>query len=201
MISDIDNFIYCGDYNFNKEVKVPKASLIQRVFGKNLALKTRGKSTIMQRQKAPLETARMSNYDCPLCGQYMDFIVTSHKSKPFVDGKCYPKMCFGCFHVPQQYLITYNAEGSVDTQEGPLYSHRILETPEGLFQAGATSSLREAEKCVEGVKRACRSVGVKVLDKLKLRRPDPDYDFNPEYEAKQTEIWAYKRRKKMRADG
>ena len=143
----------------------------------------------------------MSNYDCPICGQYMDFIVTSHKSKPFVDGKCYPKMCFGCFHVPQQYLITYNAEGSVDTQEGPLYSHRTLETPEGLFQAGATSSLREAEKCVEGVKRACRSVGVKILDKLKLRRPDPDYDFNPEYEAKQIEIWAYKRRKKMRADG
>jgi hypothetical protein len=51
LISDIDNFIYCGDYNFNKEVKVPKASLIQRVFGKNLALKARGKSTIMDCQK------------------------------------------------------------------------------------------------------------------------------------------------------
>jgi len=141
----------------------------------------------------------MSNYNCPICGQYMDFIVTSHKNKNFIDGRLYSKMCFGCFHVPKEYSITYNSEGNVEAQEGPLYSHRILETPEILFQSGSTSSLKEAEKCIEGVKRACNSVGLKILDKLTLRRPDPDYEFNPEYEAKQIEIWAYKRNKKMRS--
>lgn len=137
----------------------------------------------------------MANYDCPICGQYMDFIVVSHRAKPFVDGKLYPKMCFGCFHTPQQFTITYSAEGTVENQEGPFYTHRLLETPESLFASGAVASLKEAQKCVEGVRRACRAVGVKVLDKLKIRRPDPDYEFNPEYEMKQKEIWAYKRKR------
>jgi len=138
----------------------------------------------------------MSNYDCPICGQYMDFIVLSHKTKPFVDGKCYPKMCFGCFQTPQEYKITYSSEGSVQNQEGPFYSHRILKTPEELFNDGAVENLRQAQKCVEGVKRCCRSVGVKVLDKLKLRKPDPDYDFNDEHEEKQLLIWEKERKRK-----
>lgn len=125
----------------------------------------------------------------------MDFIVVSHKTKPFIDGKLYPKMCFGCYHVPQQYTVTYNSEGTIESQEGPFYSHRMLETPEDLFRSGATESLRQAEKCVECVKRACRAVGVKILDKLKLRRPEPDYEFNPEFESKQRELWAFKRKK------
>jgi hypothetical protein len=140
----------------------------------------------------------MSNYDCPVCGQYMDFIVLSHKTKPFVDGKLYPKMCFGCFHVPQEYTITYRSDGSVENQEGPFYSHRVLETPESLFQSGATNSLKEAKKCVEAVKRSCRSVGAKALDKLKIKKPNADYDFNPEYEEHQQKIWDKKIKKTMR---
>jgi hypothetical protein len=126
----------------------------------------------------------------------MDFIVLSHKTKPFVDGKCYPKMCFGCFQTPKEYKLTYSAEGSVENQEGPFYSHRILKTPEELFNDGAVENLRQAQKCVESVKRCCRSVGVKALDKLKLRKPDPDYDFNDEHEEKQLLIWEKERKKK-----
>ena len=140
----------------------------------------------------------MSQYNCPICGQYMDFIVVSHRSKPFIDGKLYPKMCFGCFHTPQEYTTTYTQDGSVDNQEGPFYSHRMLKTPQELFNDGAVENLRQAQKCVDGVKRACRSVGVKALDKLKLKKPDPDYDFNDEYEDQQQKIWDKEKKKKFK---
>lgn len=139
----------------------------------------------------------MSNL-CPICNQYMDFIVTSHRNKPFVDGKNYSKMCFGCFHVPQEYTMTYTPEGSIENQEGPFYSHRMLKTSEELFNDGSVDNLKQAQKCVEGVRRVCRMVGVRILDKLKLRRPEPEYDFNDEHEEQQQKIWDKKRKKTMR---
>lgn len=118
----------------------------------------------------------------------MDFIVTSHKNKPFVDGKFYPKICFCCYHVPAQFV-----DG-----EGPFYSHRHLNLPEDLFENQTAASLREAEKCLEGVKRACRSVGAKALDKLKLVRPNPEYEHNPEHEANLKLKWEKELKKKTK---
>lgn len=137
----------------------------------------------------------VKDYKCPLCGQYMDFIVVSHKNKPFIDGKLYPKMCFGCFHVPQDYLTTYSPDGTIESFEGPFYSHRKLQTPEELLESGSVDDIRQAKKCVEAVKRSIRNVGVKQLDKLKIKKPEPDYDFNSEYEEQQLKNYLKKKKR------
>lgn len=139
----------------------------------------------------------MSKYDCPICGQYMDFIVTSHRNKPFVDGKCYPKMCFACFHVPLDYITTYDEQGNIAETSGPFFSHRHLNSAEDLLKNGSVNSLREAQNSVDAVKRSCREVGARNLDKLKITRPSPDYELNFEHEKKQIEM--YKRRVQNRS--
>lgn len=135
----------------------------------------------------------MSKYDCPICGQYMDFIVTSHRSKPFVDGNCYPKICFCCFHVPIDYVTIYDENDNISEMQGPFYSHRHLQDAETLFRSGSAASLKEAQISVDAVKRACRAVGAKALDKLNATRPHGEYELNPEHSRKQLE--AYQKRK------
>ena len=140
----------------------------------------------------------MSKYDCPICGQYMDFIVTSHRSKPFIDGKCYAKMCFACYHVPLDYITIYDEQGNVQEMQGPFYSHRHLNTAEDLFKNGSANSLKEAQISVDAVKRCCRSEGARALDKLKVSRPNPDYELNPEHEKKKLEIYRKQKQRKFK---
>lgn len=130
------------------------------------------------------------NYDCPICGQYMDFIVTTFRSKPFIDGQTYARMCFCCANVPKEYEVFLNPDGTIEREEGPYFSHRHLQTPQELVDGQTADTLKEAEKSVECVKRACRAVGAKALDKLKLSRPKPEYEQNPDYDARQREKWS-----------
>lgn len=122
----------------------------------------------------------MSINNCPICQQHMDIIVLSHRSKPFVDGKCYSKMCFGCYNVPKQYIDSYKEDGSIEEQQGPFYSYKVLNTPQELYENGSVGKMSEAQKCVREVKRLCRKVGSKKLNSLKLTKPEPLYQLNEE---------------------
>lgn len=120
------------------------------------------------------------NYDCPVCGQYMEFIVTSHRNKPFVDGNCYARMCFCCFHVPKDIIEVPQEDGEVDEKE--VYSYEHLSTPDELVLAGAADNLEQAKRCVKGVEAKIKEAGLRVLKKLRLSKPKAEYEQNLDYE-------------------
>ena len=97
---------------------------------------------------------------CPICQQQTDFIVVSCRNAPFIDDKCYPKICFGCFHVPVEWIQVYRKDGSLDHEEGPYWDHKHLHTAQELFEQGSCDTLKEARACVRGVKQAIKKAGI-----------------------------------------
>lgn len=128
------------------------------------------------------------NYDCPICGQYMDYIATTYRNSPYIDGKCYKKMCFVCAHAPAEHTV------DEDGIEYAVFSHKYLHTAEELVSLGSAENLKEAERSLRGVNRKIHEAGVRALNKLRLQRPKQEYEFNDEYEEKQMKLWQ-KRRK------
>lgn len=130
------------------------------------------------------------SYDCPICGQYMDFIATTYRNHPFIDGKCYKKMCFTCAHVPME---------RVENEDGieRVFSHKHLHSAEDLYSLGSAQTLEQAERSLRGVRRRINEVGIRQLNKLRLTRPEPEYDFNDEFEEKLRKQWAKKKRKSV----
>lgn len=119
----------------------------------------------------------MSKSKCPICGQNMDFVAITYRNHPFIDGKCYKEMCFGCANVPKEYIQEYDNDGSVVEQHGPFFDHKHLQTGEELFDAGSTDTLIEAKRCVRGVNRKLKAIGNPALKKLKLSQPKHEFDF------------------------
>jgi hypothetical protein len=117
----------------------------------------------------------MAKNPCPICGQEMDFCVISFRNHPFIDGKTYKRMCFACANVPEEFVQTYNADGSVADEEGPFFDCKHLRTPEDLFGIGSAGSLEEAKRSVRAVRRLLKEVGLRELNRLKLTRPKPEY--------------------------
>jgi C4-type Zn-finger protein len=126
---------------------------------------------------------KSTKYDCPICGQYMDFIAIGNRNTPFVDGKTYARMCFGCFHTPEEEVQKYDKNGDISEIEGPFYDHKHLKTAVELYQNQTCPTLAEAKKCVSGVRRKIKEAGVVKLNKLDLKRPKVEYDRNPEHDA------------------
>ena len=135
-------------------------------------------------------------YDCPICGQYMDFIAIGNRNHPFVDGKTYAKMCFGCFHMPKDEVQKYDKDGNISEVEGPFYDHKHLKTAVELVENGTVDTIAQAKKCVAGVRRKIKEVGVRELNKLSLKRPKAEYEANEEFEA--AEVAKYKSRRKKK---
>jgi len=119
-----------------------------------------------------------NNCVCSICGQQMDLIVLSHKNKPFVDGNCYPKICFGCFQVPKQFIDSYDQEGFLTSQEGPFYSYKVLHSPQELVDIGSADNLKQAKICVRAVKEAIKKSDLSKLKKTQLKKPQPDFELN-----------------------
>lgn len=116
---------------------------------------------------------------CPICGQYMDIYCTCHRNSPFVDDKCYPKICFVCYWVPKTIEQTYEADGSIKEEISLEYSHRNLHSPEELFHQGTAESLQEAKQCVRAVIAACKAAGLdgRKKGKAKKRPDDPETEI------------------------
>lgn len=114
---------------------------------------------------------------CPLCGQPMDFYAITYRNHPFIDGQTYPAMCFGCAHVPKEYVQIYDKDDNVEEEQGPYFDYKHLQTPQELHEAGSCETLLEAKRCVWAVKNRLKEVGTVALKKLKLKRPQQEYDF------------------------
>jgi hypothetical protein len=76
----------------------------------------------------------------------MEIIVVSCKNSHFIDDKTYPRMCFGCFHVPANYIQYYKKSGEVDYEEGPFWDHKHLNNAKELVRDGACDNLSQARK-------------------------------------------------------
>lgn len=114
---------------------------------------------------------------CQICKQKTDFVCTSFRNKPFVDGKNYTKICFGCAWVPKQLLQHYKEDGSVDYEEGPFFSYQHLCTAKELFEQQSAETISEAKRCVSAVKSKIKEVGIRALKKLNLKRPNMQYEL------------------------
>jgi hypothetical protein len=110
---------------------------------------------------------------CSLCNQKMDIHTTVHKTKPYVDGNLYPKMCFTCYHVPKIIDQTYNKEGLVKEEIDLPYSCENLHSAKELFYMGSADTLSQAKKSVASVTEACS----KSVKKESLRRPNASWEI------------------------
>jgi len=110
----------------------------------------------------------------------MDLVAVTYRNHPYIDGVTYPRMCFGCAHVPKDRIQKYDEQGNVAEEIGPLFSYKHLYTPEELVHQGTCGSLAEAKRCVRAVKIRLKEVGKRTLDKLKLRRPEQEYVLTDE---------------------
>lgn len=137
----------------------------------------------------------MSNYDCPICGQYMDFFAITYRNHPYIDGHCYKRMCFCCAHAPMKSLQQYDEEGNIIDEDGPFFDYRHLLSVEEMVRDRIASE-EEAKQSLRGIKRRIQEIGAVSLRKLKLSRPKQEYEFNPEFEAAQSAKWSKKESKK-----
>lgn len=120
----------------------------------------------------------MADKFCPVCSELMEFMVVSHRNHPFVDGNCYPAICFSCYQVPKVYCHEFDKKGNIISSTGPHYSYLHLHDAQELLEMGSADNLSQAERSVEGVLKACKKASLRALKKLKGKKPAPVYEFN-----------------------
>lgn len=109
---------------------------------------------------------------CDICNQKTDIYTKAHKNIPFVDGRNYERVCFGCFHVPRTSEQTYKSDGYIKDHVEFDYSHHYLHSAKELTDEGCCDTLREAKECVEAVIELCN----KRKKSTKLQgKPKPDW--------------------------
>lgn len=97
-------------------------------------------------------------HNCPICGQWMDLEITSCRRTPFIDGKTYPKMCFGCFNVPFREIQLYNDDDTIKETLGPFFDHKHLHKAEEMVEWDMCAKLKEAQICVKAVRAKCKGM-------------------------------------------
>jgi hypothetical protein len=110
----------------------------------------------------------------------MSIYCTGNKRLPFVDGKCYDKLCFACYHVPKTLKQIYDKDGCVE-EEIPLpYCHKHLHTAQELYDSGSTDSKAEAMKSIKAVRQAIKSAKLPRKPKPLKQPSDPGVELNEE---------------------
>jgi hypothetical protein len=109
---------------------------------------------------------------CPLCGDELDLYCTGHRNTPFVDDKCYPRLCFTCYYVPKTEKQTYTDDGSVAEDIELPFSHKHLHTAEELVD-GPAETLAQARRSVRAVRAAIKAAKLSRKVKPKKRPKDP----------------------------
>lgn len=125
----------------------------------------RPERTKLMKKKLELKKSKIEL--CPICNQKMDMCVTSHKNKPFVDNKLYPKMCFTCYSVPKIIDQKYDEKGYIIEENILEYSHKNLHKSEEIFHQGSADTLEQAKKCVRSVKNLVVQKDAKQKEKSK----------------------------------
>lgn len=109
---------------------------------------------------------------CPLCGDELDLYCTGHRNMPFVDDKCYPKLCFTCYWVPKTEEQIYNADDSIKETKQLPFSHKHLHTAQELV-GGPADTLAQARRSVRAVRAAIKAANLSRKVTLKKRPKDP----------------------------
>jgi hypothetical protein len=91
--------------------------------------------------------------DCPICGQKMDLIVTSHKNSVYIDNKTYEEMCFTCFSAPKITKQTLDSDGFLKSEIQLDYSIKNLHNATELYRMGSSDSIGYASKCLKAIKK------------------------------------------------
>lgn len=113
-----------------------------------------------------------NNIVCDICKQTADLYTKAHKTSPFVDGRNYDRVCFGCFNVPRTIEQTYQSDGCLKDHIGLDYSPKYLHSPKELTTEGCCDTLGEAKRCVEAVTKLCS----KAKKSTRLTgKPKPDW--------------------------
>ena len=117
----------------------------------------------------------MKTIQCDICKQKTDIYTKVHKNIPFVDGRNYDKICFGCFNAPRTSQQTYKSDGCIKDHNDIDYSPEYLHNAKELTDEGCCDRMKEAKKCVEAVKKLC----LKPKKSVKLQgKPIPDWIVN-----------------------
>jgi hypothetical protein len=114
----------------------------------------------------------MKTVQCDICKQNTDIYTKIHKTVPFVDGRNYERVCFGCFNVPRTSEQTYSSDGSLRDHIEFDYSHHYLHSAKELTDEGCCDTLSESKTCVEAVIKLCKNR--KKSTKLQ-GKPKPDW--------------------------
>lgn len=101
----------------------------------------------------------------------MDIYCTGNKNVPFVDGKCYPKLCFVCYHVPKTEMQIYE-DGFVKDEKELLYSHKHLHTISELIDFGIAENASQARDSVKAVRMAINNADIRDLKAAKEKPKD-----------------------------
>lgn len=109
---------------------------------------------------------------CSLCEQATDIYTTIYRTKPFIDGKLYQKLCFACYSVPKVIKQTYDSKGLIKDEIQLSYSCNNLHSAKELYLQGSAETLKEAKKSLESVEKSCKSCK-KIIDYSK--KPNPDW--------------------------
>ena len=114
----------------------------------------------------------MKIVQCDICKQKTDIYTKCHKTSPFVDGRNYDRVCFGCFNVPRTSEQTYRSDGCIKEHADLDYSPQYLHNARELTDEGCCDTMREAKACVAAVRKLLSKAKKSV--KLKTR-PKPDW--------------------------
>lgn len=106
----------------------------------------------------------------------MDVAVSSCRMLPYIDDKCYPFICFGCWCVPKTEEMIYGSDDEIIDSEGPFWDHKHLQTSQELVDQESCKTLAEAKRCVHGVKAAIKAAGLTGRKKPKPKKKPP-YDI------------------------
>jgi len=115
---------------------------------------------------------------CPICGQYMDVYCTGHRRMPFVDGQCYDKMCFICYHVPKTERQIYDEDGDIEEVIQLPFCHKHLHTAQELYDAGTAEKKMEAIRAVRGVRAAIKKAKLPRKPKPLKKPQNPGIELN-----------------------
>lgn len=97
---------------------------------------------------------------------------------PFVDGKCYPKICFTCYHVPKTVEQIYNEDGTVKEDKELLFSHRNLHTIKEMIEYQMAETPQQARDSVRAVKASISEADMLDLRATKKRPKDPETEID-----------------------
>jgi len=122
----------------------------------------------------------MNNKRCQICDEVKDLYCSGYSKNPFIDGKCYYRICFSCYHVPKTVNQIYDKDGSILEEMQLPFSHKNIHTMKELVDMGASENFSEAKKSVKSVVNLIKNAKPSDLKKQKTQSKEKGVSVNHE---------------------